>query len=66
MPPQQNGGNGGPNGQEAEKNTEAEATTSTTNFISLAEIDKTVWFSLGGAAVSLVAAVFFAMKYKKS
>lgn len=66
VPPQQNGGNGGPNGQEAEKNTEAEATTTTTNFISLAEVDKTVWLNLGGAAISLVAAIIFAMKYKKS
>ncbi len=65
-PPQQNGGNGGPNGQEAEKNTEAEVTTTTTNFISLTEVDKTVWFNLGGAAISLVAAIIFAMKYKKS
>ncbi len=65
-PPQQNGGNGGPNGQEAEKNTEAEVTTTTTNFISLTEVDKTVWFNLGGAVISLVAAIIFAMKYKKN
>lgn len=67
-PPQQNGGNGGPNGQEAEKNTEAEETNTTTsdNFISLNEIDETVWKLLGGSVLVLISAIIFAMKYKKS
>ena len=67
-PPQQNGGNGGPNGQEAEKNTEVEKTNTTTsdNFISLNEIDETVWKLLGGSVLVLIPAIVFAMKYKKS
>ncbi|MCR5630798.1 MAG: carbohydrate-binding domain-containing protein [Atopobiaceae bacterium] len=67
-PPQQNGGNGGPNGQEAEKNTEAKETNTTTsdNFISLNEIDETVWKLLGGSVLVLIPAIIFAMKYKKS
>ncbi|EPD77460.1 carbohydrate-binding domain-containing protein [Atopobium sp. oral taxon 199] len=67
-PPQQNGGNGGPNGQEAEKNTEAKETNTTTsdNFISLDEIDGTVWKLLGGSVLVLIPAILFAMKYKKS
>ena len=67
-PPQQNGGNGGPNGQEAEKNTEAEETNTTTsdNFISLNEIGETVWKLLGGSVLVLIPAIVFAMKYKKS
>lgn len=67
-PPQQNGGNGGPNGQEAEKNTEVEGTNTTTsdNFISLNEIDETVWKLLGGSVLVLIPAIVFAMKYKKS
>lgn len=66
-PPQQNGGNGGPNGQEAEKNTEVEKTNTTTsdNFISLNEIDETVWKLLGGSVLVLIPAIVFAMKYKK-
>lgn len=66
-PPQQNGGNGGPNGQEAEKNTEVEKTNTTTsdNFISLNEIDETVWKLLGGPVLVLIPAIVFAMKYKK-
>ncbi|WP_423977274.1 carbohydrate-binding domain-containing protein [Lancefieldella rimae] len=64
-PPQQNGG---PNGQEAEKNTEVEETNTTTsdNFISLNEIDETVWKLLGGSVLVLIPAIVFAMKYKKS
>ena len=67
-PSQQNGGNGGPNGQEAEKNTEVEETNTTTsdNFISLNEIDETVWKLLGGSVLVLIPAIVFAMKYKKS
>lgn len=67
-PPQQNGGNGGPNGQEAEKNAEADKTGTTTsdNFISLDEIDDTVWKLLGGSVLVLIPAILFAMKYKKS
>lgn len=67
-PPQQNGENGGPNGQEAEKNTEAEETNTTTsdNFISFNEIDETVWKLLGGSVLVLIPAILFAMKYKKS
>lgn len=67
-PPQQNGGNGGPNGQEAEKNAEADKTGTTTsdNFISLDEIDETVWKLLGGSVLMLIPAILFAMKYKKS
>ena len=67
-PPQQNGGNGGPNGKEAEKNTEAEETNTTTsdNFISLNEIGETVWKLLGGSVLVLIPAIVFAMKYKKS
>lgn len=67
-PPQQNSGNGGPNGQEAEKNAEADKTNTTTsdNFISLDEIDETVWKMLGGSALVLIPAILFAMKYKKS
>ena len=64
-PPQQNGG---PNGQEAEKNTEVEETNTTTsdNFISLNEIDETVWKLLGGSVLVLIPAIVCAMKYKKS
>ncbi|WP_282710209.1 carbohydrate-binding domain-containing protein [Lancefieldella sp. Marseille-Q7238] len=67
-PPQQNGGNGGPNGQEAEKNAETDKTNTTTsdNFISLDEIDETVWKLLGGSILVLIPAIVFAMKYKKS
>ena len=67
-PPQQNGGNGGPNGQEAEKNAEADKTGTTTsdNFISLDEIDDTVWKLLGGSVLVLIPAILFAMKYKNS
>lgn len=64
-PPQQNGG---PNGQDAEKNTEVEETNTTTsdNFISLNEIDETVWKLLGGSVLVLIPAIVFTMKYKKS
>lgn len=67
-PPQQNSGNGGPNGQEAEKNAETDKTNTTTsdNFISLDEIDETVWKLLGGSILVLIPAIVFAMKYKKS
>ncbi len=66
-PPQQNGDNGGRNGPDSEKESDSEETATTTSgsFISLDEVNGTVWELLGGSVLMLAAAILFAMKYRK-